>query len=462
MLLFNGDAFLSFSNLSMPPADGFTFETWLRTCDTCLESTILSYAVAPYDAVLLSATSARFMKLCRDFQDATECNSAYARWSTYSNRIERNFATGAWQHLAVTWSAAANGTASVYRDGLLVTQLATGKTTPLPSDGVWLIGGLHSRTGLSQAFAGALDSMRLWRVARTQQQILDSLYLSGSDIASAPGLVAAWDVDEELGAPLLLDAGPWKNHLRLISPPTFTGLTVTPDGGVVPVPSSEAGSKSSALLFHATRAIARNASGLPPGSFTVDLFVQTAAAPLADDDTPGSATMALFSYAAVGGDAKGQGFLDNAILIQLLNSGFYYDDEAIPPSAKALRGNLDVWVNAGSRAGRTHEDASGLATGELPLPSRSSLRFVLTAWHIAQDESYLTRRRWQMDVSITLPSAGQKRRASCAHGSTASPRAHSPIAPTSLHRALSEAAMGPSAWGRTRTVQEAAHPPRRR
>jgi len=281
-------------------------------------------------------------------------------------------------HIAATWSPSDNGTARVYKNGLLVSAVPTGVVAPLPPGGGFYIGGLPSRTGMTAMLHGGMDSIRLWSSARTQQQVLDGMYLSGSDLAREAGLTGAWDLDEALSAPIAVDAGPLSNDLRLVSPPTFQGLTDTPDGLV---PSEDEG-KGSALLFSATRALARNVTGIPSGSFTVELFVQTP--PAVDDTSHPAPVTALFSYAAAGGDGKTQGFLDNAILLQLLNSGFYFDETAVPPTVRPLRGNLDVWVNAASRAGTAHEDATGVATGRVvfdtPALADGRWHHVAVAW----------------------------------------------------------------------------------
>jgi len=77
--------------------------------------------------------------VCRGFEwyrhpTNAACGDAYAD----QPESERNFADGAWHHLAAVWTAAGNGSAIIYKDGLLVSRVQTGKTDPLPPGGVWV------------------------------------------------------------------------------------------------------------------------------------------------------------------------------------------------------------------------------------------------------------------------------------------------------------------------------------
>ena len=198
----SGDAFVTFHNLTSAPAEAVTFEAWVRTCDECVDSTFLSYSSPPGDRVDLAILSSRQVKACRDFQDPAECTALYAKWTTYSQRAERAFTNNLWNHIAVVWNAAVNGTAKVYKNGLLVSAVPTGKTAALPTGGVWTLGGLQGRSGLESMYSGVIDSVRLWNVERSQQQILDNMYESSRIIAAERGLVGAWDFDEPLTSAL--------------------------------------------------------------------------------------------------------------------------------------------------------------------------------------------------------------------------------------------------------------------
>ncbi len=292
--------------------------------------------------------------------------------------MERNFADFRWHHVAAVWTAANNGTVTIYRDGLLASRVQTGKTAPLAGGGTWVLGAEQDCFGgcfdPAQTFHGAMDDVRLWRVERSQAQVLGSMYdtraiRSGKDVH---GLVGYWPCDEDPGSTRTLqDAGMLGNHLQLIRAATFADLVAEAprdDSGAAPslLPAhgdTEEAALHGGLAFDNTAAVARNVAGFPGGDFTIDLWARMPLVPLtADAYQP---QYALFSYGAERAGGADTEFLDNAILIQVLNQGGYVDSTAGFPRVRRLRGNLDVWVNSGSRAGAVRESATGVAHGRV-------------------------------------------------------------------------------------------------
>ena len=132
-------------------------------------------------------------------------NSSYVR--VYVNNISRGFSggfslqDGAFHHLAVVYDSAAS-TVTCYVDGQLYGTPATGVTGPLDFQQSQLLIGadFDSFNGsLGNYWAGRIDDVRLWNVARTQTEIADNkdLALAGNE----NGLVGYWKMDG-LNSPL--------------------------------------------------------------------------------------------------------------------------------------------------------------------------------------------------------------------------------------------------------------------
>ncbi len=98
-----------------------------------------------------------------------------------------NFNDGNWHHLAVTHDGT---TTIVYVDGIVRgTRNTTYNTT-----GFDYQMGVSLRNGsFDFRFEGTIDELRVWNVARTQQEIADNMY---NGISSAPGLIAYYSFND--------------------------------------------------------------------------------------------------------------------------------------------------------------------------------------------------------------------------------------------------------------------------
>ena len=76
-------------------------------------------------------------------------------------------------------------------DGVLIAPADGDLTGPILNTG----GALKIAAGDSEPWSGHLDCIRLWSVARTQQQIQTTMQYQ---VASAPGLVSSWHLDNNL------------------------------------------------------------------------------------------------------------------------------------------------------------------------------------------------------------------------------------------------------------------------
>jgi hypothetical protein len=99
-------------------------------------------------------------------------------------------ALNAWQHVAVTFD---NGTLTFFVDGLN-RGMRTGVPAPIARNGPIFIG---ARGKARRNFDGAIDEVRIWSRALTQQEIQNNmdLVLTGSEL----GLVAYYRFDEGSG-----------------------------------------------------------------------------------------------------------------------------------------------------------------------------------------------------------------------------------------------------------------------
>lgn len=102
-------------------------------------------------------------------------------------------APSAWTHVAASFDGA---TIRFYRDAVLI------QSCPFPQP--WIapnfplnIGWDNSAYGGPNYFGGSLDELRIWNVARTEPEILQSINLSidASMVGSFPGLAACWNFE---------------------------------------------------------------------------------------------------------------------------------------------------------------------------------------------------------------------------------------------------------------------------
>lgn len=141
------------------------------------------------------------------FTGATQANSSLV------------FPLNEWHHVAVTWDGSL---IKFYIDSTLDTAV-TSFAGPLISNDHSLIIGADF-PGTDEYFPGRLDEVRVWNVARTQQQIQDYMHqpLTGTET----GLVAYWKFDDGSGS-TLNDASASGNTGTLMNNPTWVLSDVT-------------------------------------------------------------------------------------------------------------------------------------------------------------------------------------------------------------------------------------------
>jgi len=367
------------------PTDALTFEAWVSSSDFCSAGTLMSYAKQSTSTAMESQRRAdynhfvifdtRNVLACHDFEyldlypdpEMISCHASLGSGETAS-LVER---TGSWHHVAVTWSAGDEGMMRIYKDGLLMVESRTGKTATLDPHGALMLGGeqdcFGGCTDPGQGFNGLLDEVRIWRVARSQEEILKSMRLA-SGLEGNSDLVAWWkfdDADADNGQfqlhTVARDSSSYGNHLALQSPPT-------PQEAVLKPPGSAPVLQSTALSFRNNHAINDEMTTMPEGSFSVELWARGSALKAS---AATNARETLFSYATQQLDADTRvpvGFLDDAVRLERLQADlstallepFWETSTAgalrlhVNSNAHSDDGTREAWIDF--HAGWTHDE----------------------------------------------------------------------------------------------------------
>lgn len=120
-----------------------------------------------------------------------------------------------WHHVAAVYSATGN-TCRLYVDGQLKASVGGVGTIQYSGSDLFLGNYVVADT---EDFDGKLDEVRIWRVARTQPQILSAMYrrLTGAE----PDLAAVWHFDEGSGQSIV-DGSP-NNNNGVLGQDSFSG-----------------------------------------------------------------------------------------------------------------------------------------------------------------------------------------------------------------------------------------------
>jgi|GEM_PF-1941298 len=137
--------------------------------------------------------------------------------------------TGEWMHLAGVWS---EGTNKLYVNGQLVTEQPA---PDFPEANEWPLYLGWSPFGGDTNWRGTIDEVRIWNIAKTEEQILGQMCreLIGTEL----GLVAYWNFNDGPGSETLTDSTTYGNDGVLISGAgSSLPEWVISDAPVAPVP----------------------------------------------------------------------------------------------------------------------------------------------------------------------------------------------------------------------------------
>ena len=111
----------------------------------------------------------------------------------WGHKSDSTVPSGYFSHIGVTY---AKGYSSIYINGSLSGSQKEGAQDNNPETTV-MLGAMLEKGAPIDFFSGVIDEVRMWRVARTQEQLRDSMHLSLSGMET--GLVAYWQFDDCLG-----------------------------------------------------------------------------------------------------------------------------------------------------------------------------------------------------------------------------------------------------------------------
>ncbi|MBN2746441.1 MAG: T9SS type A sorting domain-containing protein [Bacteroidales bacterium] len=118
--------------------------------------------------------------------------------STNGVEIGGNVEDGNWHHIACVWKSNTTNGFRTYVDGVLSDQRNSANVTlPNISSGAWL-----ASWGGTESLSGALDEVRIWKVARTETEIRQNMYRELPNPTGEANLVAYYKFNETSGTTL--------------------------------------------------------------------------------------------------------------------------------------------------------------------------------------------------------------------------------------------------------------------
>jgi cysteine-rich repeat protein len=314
-----------------------TFEAWVRTSDSCHNTALFSYAAKPehpergstdLEANHFVVFNQNKLVACHDFEYmellpdpmGESCYFAYNHSSFLPNVVTRD---GSWHHVAVTWTAANNGLTEIFVDGLRIISTKTRKTAPLKKGGALMLGAEQDCYGgcldKGQGFNGEMDEVRIWKVARSQEDILKHMRDS-EGLDSHPDLAAYWKmndpIDSGAGTRVVKDSSGRGNDLVLATMPKSSIQNI----------ASKMFSQSlngvGVASFKNNFAMNQNFRGMPKGDISIEFWARTPAYGIDPPDTYAD----FISFATFSGDKSASSgdylSLDEGILIQKYSNEF--------------------------------------------------------------------------------------------------------------------------------------------
>ncbi len=111
------------------------------------------------------------------------------------------YTAGEWTHIALVHSG---GILTAYKNGLEVSSTPSGPTLQPPGYPVLHLGGIINNPSRVWTFAGQLDEVRIWNIARTPAEIL--LEMNQPLVGNEPGLAAYYQMSNGAGVTLTDDS----------------------------------------------------------------------------------------------------------------------------------------------------------------------------------------------------------------------------------------------------------------
>jgi hypothetical protein len=155
-----------------------------------------------------ATTTQIFVSLRRDFASGVRIgihDGTVGAWTVYAGRTLVDApvlpAAGVWHHVAYVFDLPDGGASNtLYVDGVV-----SATSTVVPDELTPVASWFGSYDGTTEPFAGDLDEIRIWHVARTSDEVLDDM--QGIVSPRAPGLVAYFDCNAINGTRLPDNSG---------------------------------------------------------------------------------------------------------------------------------------------------------------------------------------------------------------------------------------------------------------
>eukprot|EP00210_Caulerpa_lentillifera_P004747 g4531.t1 len=227
----------------------------------------VSNVLACHDFHYLDLDPEFVRRSCRSYFNITEDDLN----PTTGTLVDRE---GTWQHLAVTWSQENRGETIIYIDGVIVGRAVTGRDNPIQAGGVLMLGGeqdcYDGCTDPGQSFYGLMDEVRIWKVVRTQSEILRYMRSTGEELQNHQDLIAYWKFDDpgtqqhrEYG--ILTDSSGRGNDLDILIPPQKSEAVIQKHGHSL---------RTHALSFKNNYAMNNEVVGMPEKDITVEFWAR--------------------------------------------------------------------------------------------------------------------------------------------------------------------------------------------
>ena len=236
-------------------ASSFTLELWLRRTGAGVGTSTGTGGIASAiplitkgraegetqvaDVNYLFGIDATSGRLVADFEEAQGGTSPGLNHPITGNGVIA--ADGVWHHAAVTYDGT---TWNLYLDGNPDGSLAVGRPANALNNVVTTVGTALTTTNIAAgSFAGVVDEVRIWNVARTAGQILAD---KNNEITGpTAGLIGRWGLNEGTGSSLADSAGGSITGAAVANPAWVDGFVPPVVNGAPAAPSVIAPSNSS-------------------------------------------------------------------------------------------------------------------------------------------------------------------------------------------------------------------------
>ncbi|MGE5180169.1 MAG: LamG-like jellyroll fold domain-containing protein [Bacteroidota bacterium] len=253
---FGNGGYASFGNPAALQLPAFTIEMWIRrdgagagtnTGTGGIPDLIPLFAkgraeaeTAAQDINYIFGIRASDGVLCADFEEGAAGASPSLNHPIAG---ATPIATGTWHHVAATYDGA---TWKLYLDGNLDASLTVGQPAAAASTVPASLATALTSTGVAAGFFdGAVDEVRVWNVARTEEQIQSTANIQID--SPTGGLAARWSLNEGWGSTFAGSAGTTVNGTLAGTPYTWDGgapfnlsLNHAPDAPIAVSPSNGA------------------------------------------------------------------------------------------------------------------------------------------------------------------------------------------------------------------------------